>query len=244
MDLPLQFVIRESHHRIHNALVPEKLARLGAAIRPEPGWTVLDLASGSGEMLCTCAREHDVGGVGVDVSSAFTASARARADELGVTDRVAFVHGDASDYVTDEPVDVVSCLGASWIGNGAPGTLALLEPSMRPGGMALVGEPYWRSVPTTDEIARACHTESRDTWLTLPDLASSFRGLGWDLVQLVLSDPDDWDAYHGAQWLSIRRWLDANPGHELWHQMRDELDRTPTEHLAHTREHLGWGSSS
>lgn len=56
---------------------------------------VLDLASGSGEMLCTWARDHGVTGSGVDISTVFTEQARARADELGVADRVNFIHGDA-----------------------------------------------------------------------------------------------------------------------------------------------------
>lgn len=175
------------------------------------------------------------------MSSAFTASARARAEELGVADRCSFVHGDAAAYTSEEHYDVASCLGASWIGDGLPGTLDLLERSLRPGGLVLVGEPYWRRVPETDEIARACHAGSREEWHTLPDLVAELVGLGWDLVQLVLSDADDWDAYHGAQWLSLRRWLDANPGDELWSRMREELDTLPIEHVTYTREHLGWG---
>jgi ubiquinone/menaquinone biosynthesis C-methylase UbiE len=78
----------------------------------------LDLARGTGEMLCTWARDHRVSGLGVDISSVFIAAARARADEMDVADRVTFVHGDASGYVADEPVGIVSCVAATWIGGG------------------------------------------------------------------------------------------------------------------------------
>lgn len=54
------FGITESAHRIHNPFTPEKLATLGAALRPEPGTRVLDLASGSGETLRTWARDHGI----------------------------------------------------------------------------------------------------------------------------------------------------------------------------------------
>jgi hypothetical protein len=57
---------------------------------------------------------------------------------------------------------------------------------------------------------------------------------------MVLASPDDWDAYHGLQWLNVRRWLDDNPGDELWPQLRAELDSAPANHLI-AREHLGWG---
>jgi ubiquinone/menaquinone biosynthesis C-methylase UbiE len=52
-DLPQRFVIRESSHRIHNPFTSEKLATLGRALYLSPGTSVLDLACGSGEMLCT-----------------------------------------------------------------------------------------------------------------------------------------------------------------------------------------------
>src|SRR6185437_2164095 len=86
-DLPQRFVIRESSHRIHNPLTSEKLATLGRALYLSPGTSVLDLACGSGEMLCTWARDHRLTGTGVDISTAFIGAARARAIELDVTDR-------------------------------------------------------------------------------------------------------------------------------------------------------------
>ena len=104
MDLPRSFTIRESSHRIHNPFTSEKLSALGRALGLVPGTQVLDLASGSGEMLCTWARDHRITGTGVDISTVFTDRARARADELGVTGQVTFVHGDASGHVSDEPV--------------------------------------------------------------------------------------------------------------------------------------------
>jgi SAM-dependent methyltransferase len=115
-DLPRQFTIRESSHRIHNPLTPGKLAALGAALRLPLGTRVLDLACGSGELLCTWARDHGFTGTGVDISSIFIDSARLHAKELSVEDKVRFVHGDASGYVAREPVELAACVGATWIG--------------------------------------------------------------------------------------------------------------------------------
>ena len=83
MDIPRIFNITESAHRIHNPITPEKLATLGAALRLEPGTRVLDLGSGSGEMLCTWARDYGVIGTGIDMSQLFTEQAKLRAEELG-----------------------------------------------------------------------------------------------------------------------------------------------------------------
>jgi hypothetical protein len=88
MDIPRIFNITESAHRIHNPITPEKLATLGAALRLESGTRVLDLGSGSGEMLCTWARDHGIIGTGIDMSQLFTEQAKLRAVELGVADQV------------------------------------------------------------------------------------------------------------------------------------------------------------
>ena len=66
MDIPRIFNITESAHRIHNPIIPDKLATFGAALRLESGARVLDLGSGLGEMLCIWARDHGVIGTGID----------------------------------------------------------------------------------------------------------------------------------------------------------------------------------
>lgn len=241
LDLPRTFTIRESSHRILNPFTPEKLATLGAVIHLRTGTSILDLCSGKGELLCTWARDHGITGTGVDVSTVFLAAARDRAAELGVADRVTFTHGDASTYVATEPVDVAACIGATWIGSGVAGTVALLERSLRPGGTMLIGEPFWRAEPPDQEAVEACHATSRDEFDTLPGLVSQFRNLGYDLVEMVLADEDSWDRYAAAHWWNIRDWLDANPDDELAPELREELSVEPLRYVRFCRSLLGWG---
>ena len=241
MDIPRIFTISESAHRIHNPITPDKLATLGAALRLESGARILDLGSGSGEMLCTWARDHGIVGTGIDKSPLFTGQAERRAVELGVADRVTFIHGDAAGYVSEEKVDVAACVGATWIGGGVAGTLALLARSLRPGGIILIGEPFWQQVPPTEEAAQKCMAHSRADFLRLPALLASFGGLGYDVVEMVLADPDGWDRYEAAKWLTMRRWLDAHPDDEFAPQVRAQLTAEPERHAAYTRHYLGWG---
>ncbi|MER5351689.1 class I SAM-dependent methyltransferase [Kitasatospora sp. NPDC002551] len=242
MDLPRSFTIRESSHRIHNPFTSEKLAALGRALHLAPGTRALDLASGSGEMLCTWAHTHGIVGTGVDISSEFTARARARASELDVADRVVFVHGDASGYVADEPVGLAACVGATWIAGGVAGTIDLLRRSLRPGGILLIGEPYWRQDPPDQHTVEACHAGGKDDLRALPEVIGRFGELGYDVVEMMLADQDSWDRYQAAQWLNIRRWLDLNPEDELAARLRAELAEEPARYARYRREYLGWGA--
>jgi len=241
MDIPRIFNITESAHRIHNPFTPEKLATLGAALRLESGARVLDLGSGSGEMLCTWARDHGIIGTGIDMSKLFTEQAKLRAKELGVADKVEFIHGDAAGYVSDEKVSVAACVGATWIGGGVAGTIELLAKSLRTGGIILIGEPYWRQLPPTEDVARGCHASSISDILMLPELLAFFSRIGYDVVEMVLADQDGWDRYEAAKWLTMRRWLEANAGDELANEVRAELTSGPERYAAYTREYLGWG---
>lgn len=241
MDIPRIFNITESAHRIHNPITPEKFATLGAALRLASGSKVLDLGSGSGEMLCTWARDHGIIGTGIDMSPLFTEQAKRRAEELGVADRVRFIHGDAAGHVADEKVEVAACVGATWIGGGFAGTIELLARSLRDGGIILIGEPFWRQLPPTEEVAKGCLATSIADFLTLPELLAAFGRLGCDVVEMVLADQDGWDRYEAAKWLTMRRWLETNPDDELAEEVRSRLGSEPVRHAAYTREYLGWG---
>ncbi len=241
VDIPRIFNISESAHRIHNPFTSEKLATLGAALRLEPETRVLDLGSGSGEMLCTWARDYRISGTGIDMSQLFTEQARLRAEDLGVADRVEFIHGDAAGFVTDEKVGLAACVGATWIGGGIAGTIELLAQSLRAGGIILIGEPYWLRLPPTEDIAKGCLAGSISDFLILPELLASFGHLGYDVVEMVLADPDSWDRYEAAKWLTMRRWLDANPNDDFAKDVRAKLTSEPERYAAYTRQYLGWG---
>jgi SAM-dependent methyltransferase len=241
VDIPRIFNITESAHRIHNPFTPEKLAILGAALRLESGARMLDLGSGSGEMLCTWARDYGIIGTGIDMSQLFSEQAKRRAVELGVAHQVTFIHGDAAGYVSGEKVDVAACVGATWIGGGVAGTIELLAWSLRTGGIILIGEPYWRQLAPTEEVAQRCLAHSISDFLMLPELLASFSRLGYDVVEMVLADQDGWDRYEAAKWLTMRRWLEANPNDELAKEVRAQLTSEPERYAAYTREYLGWG---
>jgi len=241
MDIPRIFNITESTHRIHNPFTPEKYDTLGRVLRLEPGTSVLDLCSGSGEMLCTWARDFEIHGIGIDMSQLFSEQAKRRAQELGVTGQVNFIHDDAAGYIADEKVGVAACVGATWIGGGVAGAIELLSKSLARNGIILIGEPYWLSPPPNEEAVRGCGAGSLTDFLTLPELLASFGALGYDVVEMVLADREGWDRYEAAKWFNMRRWLEANPEDDFAPEVRTLLSSVPTRYASCTRKYVGWG---
>ena len=72
-------------------------------------------------------------------------------------------------------------------------------------------------------------------------LLASFAELGHDVVEMVLADQDGWDRYEAAKWLTMRRWLEANPGDDMAAEVRAQLHSEPVRYATYTREYLGWG---
>lgn len=239
-SLSLRFhEIAESGHRILNPLTPAKLDLLGEICRLRPGMRQLDLACGAGEMLAQWSARYDIEGVGVDLSKVFLDAAVARAAELGVTSRLRFVHGDAADHVAEsEAYDVVSCVGATWIGGNLAGTIELMRPALRPGGLLVIGEVFWISEPP-EEVCEA-NGMARTDYASLIGTNAVFESAGFELIEMVLSDADSFDRYVASQWRTMSDWLREHPTDPDATEFRDLLEVARRAHLL-SRNHLGWG---
>src|SRR5512137_2429673 len=71
-------------------------------------------------------------------------------------------------------------------------------------------------------------------------ILASFGHLGYDVVEMVLADQDGWDRYEAAKWLTMRRWLEANPDDDFAKDVRAELTSAPKRYAAYKREYLVW----
>jgi len=235
-----QHEIAEANHRILNPFTDEKLMTLGMACRLHPGQRLLDLACGKGEMLCRWAHHFGIGGHGIDISHIFLEAARARANELAVTSQVTFQHGDAGKVSLEaNAFDIVSCIGATWIGGGLQGTVEIMRPALRDGGIVLAGEPYWISEPPPAAYqALGCKP---DDFTSLPGTCDRLATGGVELVEMVLADEDSWDRYVAAQWWTVSDWLRANPDHPDASGMRAFLENGRRSYLEYNRQYLGWG---
>ncbi len=231
--------LAEAGHRILNPLSEAKLDLLGDVAPPPPAGRHLDLACGKGELLGRWAQRFGGHGTGVDLSPVFLAEAAARAAELGVAERVRLVQADAATYeASPAAFDTVSCLGATWIGGGLVGTLGLMAHALAPGGTLLVGEPYWHEPPPED--VRSALAQEGD-FADLAGTLARVESAGWELVEMVLADGDDWDRYVASQWRTMSDWLRAHPGDPDAPTFAAWLDGARRAYLAYERRYLGWG---
>lgn len=58
---------------------------------------------------------------------------------------------------------------------------------------------------------------------------------------MMLASEQGWDRYEAAKWLTLRRWLNANPDDELAQEVRAKLATEPVRYATFTRHYLGWG---
>ena len=240
-----QHEISEAGHRILNPLTEEKLDLLGRICRLAAGERHLGLCCGKGEMLSRWSAAYGTLGLGIDISRVFLEAAHRRAADLGVADRVSFRHGDAGALFGPElaveagAYDVVSCIGATWIGGGTEGTVALIAPALKPAGLMLIGEVYWIEDPSA-QVADAVGVGMTEA-ATMVGTLDRFEAAGMELVEMVLADGDSWDRYVAGQWRTVDQWLRDHPQHPEAPGMRDFLDKARRSHLAFGRRYLGWG---
>jgi SAM-dependent methyltransferase len=235
--MPSYHVVAESEHEIQNPTSPEKIRLLGERMRLGSESSVLDVASGRGGPALILAESFGCHITCVEKAKEFDAAARTRGRERSLDSLIEFVHADAHDFVAGrEAYDAALCLGASFIWDGLPGTLAALDPAVRGGGFIAVGDPYWREWPLP---ARAELDEGED-FLPLADTVERFRTAGLELVSLIDASLDDWDRYESLHWLAVDEWLAQHNGETDAEEIRVLNERFRDRYLRWQRELLGW----
>jgi predicted O-methyltransferase YrrM len=227
----------ESAHDIQDPSSREKILLLGERMGLGPGFHVLDLASGRGGPAILLAGAYGCRVTCVERADEFYAAAQERVGEAGLDSLVELIHADARGFSPqDDRYDAALCLGASFVWDGLPGTLATLTPAVRPGGFVAVGEPYWRAWP----LPEAVDPDWRDEFATLPQTVQRFVDAGLVPVTLIDASLDDWDRYETLKWRTGDVWLVENPDDPDAGEIREELEAARDRYLRWQRDLFGW----
>jgi SAM-dependent methyltransferase len=234
--------IAETDHRIQNPFSAAKLRSLGEICEVTSDTELLDLACGKGELLCQWAARHGATGTGVDVSEVFVEAARGRSTELDVADRVSFERADATEYpVETHDVDVATCIGATWIGGGLVGTLDMLHRAASDDSLLVVGEAFWNEAPTPEAVEAVADGDEEGFEL-LPDLIDRAQEAGYELVETIRSNGDDWDRYEAKRWKAVDEYLREHPDDPDRDALYQWIDDNRSTYLRYGRTYLGWGA--
>ena len=234
--IPRYYAIAESDHELQNPTSAEKIVLLGERLGLDSNARVLDVASGRGGPAVLLARHFGCTVRGIETAPEFHAVAVERAAEAGLTDRVTFDLGDASEAILEpESYDAALCLGASFVFGSLADTVDALAPAVRSGGYVAVGEPFWRRLPLPADYA-----DRGDPWTTLEGTVVAFETTGLFVVSVIASSDDDWDRYETLHWRTVEQWLAANHSDPGAAEIRARHGRWKRTYLRHGRELVGW----
>ena len=239
MDTWKFYGITHADHVVCNPTSTERLDELIGLLDFEPGASVWEAACGKGELLVRLAERRRIRGTGVDMSPYEIAVARERAAARAPAAELILIEGDAAAH-PPEPAsaDLAVCLGASWIWGGHRGTLRALRGFVKPGGLVLVGEPYWRREPDPGYLVAA--ELAVGDFSTLHGNVEIAAEEGLALIYALPSRDEDWDRYEFLQLRAAERWALAHPDDPDVDELLSRARRGTDAYLRWGRDTLGW----
>lgn len=201
---------------------------------------VLDIACGKAEPLIRIAERYPIQGEGVDLSPLFLQAAKERANlRVPPHSRLTFEKADGAQYAAAPgSYDLAMCLGASWVWAGHRGTLKALSGFARPGGLVLVGEPYWRKEPPKAYLEE--YGVTRETYGTHQSNVKTGMEEGLTFLYARASTEQEWDHYEWMRLRAAERYAARNPGDPDVPELLKRARHTRDIYLRWGRDCLGW----
>ena len=238
MDIGKYHSVTHRYHIVCNPMSIAKIDELIELLNLTPESAVLDIACGKGELLTRLAERYDISGVGVDISPYFVADTEQKLQDRVPGTQVEVLNMDGANYSANQPFDLAMCIGASWVYRGYRGTLHALKSMTQPGGLILVGEPFWLKEPDKAFLAAANYT--RDMLGTHYENVLAGEEEGLSTLYATVSGPDDWDRYEALQWYAAEKYARDNPNDPDVPEILARAAKGRKSYLQWGRDTLGW----
>ena len=240
MDMWKYYGITHTDHTVMDPMSLAKTRELIELLRLPDGGRLLDVACGKAEFLCLVAERYEVTGTGLDLSPITFEEARKNVAARHLTDRIELLNVDGGKYEPAQQgsLDLASCIGASWVYQGHQRTLETLSEMVRPGGLVLVGEPFWKIAPDA-EYLRLTEQEAESFDSHSGNVRTGVE-LGLTFLYSIVSAEDDWDRYEGLQWQAAERYAAAHPDDPDVEALLRTVHKSRDAYLRWGRDCLGW----
>jgi SAM-dependent methyltransferase len=203
----------------NSPLSSEKADRLVQLLELNPAQRVLDAGCGTGEFLLRVIEKYSVQGLGVDRDAACIATAQESAAERGLSARVEFRATDMSELTKNDltaergAFDLGICIGSTHafgLGEVAyPNAIERLCKLVRPSGLILLGESYWKQEPAAEY--RQLLGEPIGIYRDHAANIAFAEARGLHCLYATVSNDDEWDDFEWSHQRKIQRQAEANP---------------------------------
>ena len=114
-----------------------------------------------------------------------------------------------------------------------------MKPALKPGGLLLVGEPFWMEPPP--EAAYEAMGVGKEDYVTLEDTLDRLESAGTKLVEMVLADHYGWDRYEAPQWMAVDDFICNHPDDPDAPALSEWISNNRRRYLKYGRRYFGWG---
>ena len=229
-----RFEIFEALHHtmtIDNPMTSDDLDQVVSLLAPADGESMLDLASGHGELLRRMRAAATIDGQGVDLSPWMVTAAHRHSVDSAPDLR--WTLGEARDFCADQQFDLVTSLGASWVWHGFNGTVRAIAQRTAPGGRIAIGEMHVRDGVDTDAVV-----ETHGRLMSHTELDDTFANHGIDVIGRIRTSDAAWDDYLARTAHAATTWAQLHPGERAERYLAEQRD-WESDH-ARDREVLTW----
>ena len=240
MDIWKYYDITHKKHLVCNPMSQSKFESLFSLLNLKPNSKVLDIACGKGEPLVRLAELFNISGVGVDISPYFIKDCQKKKNERVPNSDIKLLEMDGAKYKPEnnELFDLTMCIGACFVYGGLIETIIALKKMTKPGGMIIIGEPYWLKEPDDEYL--------KMSGLKKEEFNSHYKNIDTgekeelNCIYTLVSSHDDWDHYETLQWWSAYDYVTVNPDDPDNSELLNKINKAKTEYLLYGRDTLGW----
>ena len=204
------------------------------------GISVLDIGCGRGHVLNLILSQHPVRGVGVNSSTYAMAAAARDLAAFVAAGRLVLVERafDVCDY-DPQAFGLIVCIGSTHAVGDCRETLRVARRLLRPNGLLLIGEGYWKRVPSADYLAflhmsaeeQSTHQENQTVGIDE----------GYNLVSCSQCSIAEWDAYEDPYAHNIEEFVRTYPHDPDAQSMLERIRPWREAYLRWGRDTLGFG---